>query len=516
MRLRINKPEKAAGLVTIIALGAMMGWGIVSVWFEVRPFWVDEWRIIYNLKFKSVPELWGRLAFMQQFPRTYLSLLKVFTSSFEYSYFSLRLPSFIIAVIAMVTVYQLAGRLFSKYNYNRFLLVLMLVSCGTFTEYFVQIKQYTMDLLLCVVALWQMVYLLEAVATGRKGSIAGYLLLCFSFLIAPFFSYTYPLAIAPVYVVLLVQHIGYWKTNVATQDKIKTILRQWLPLFLCTFSITLFYFVDVAQLTADKDMHGYWGHLMTKKGFDLQVFLGNIFHLLAQAGSGLVFWWLFGLVGIAAFLYGGYTSFSLISKTKLSLRELAGLYSVLLLLLLIGLHLIGKLPMGEPRLNAFAVPAISILLILLLDAVADKGGKVLVVSQVVTVILFAGLAGNVFSTIAASFTDGKYARRMQVYRSTQKAISIANEKKLSILITPDVAYPYENTRNLPFTNTVPGDWVLMTFPAYKAGESQTIYAIEDTAKIEGYLNQLPAGVTEVMAGDGINYSIRKTGLYNSN
>ncbi|MCF8449240.1 MAG: glycosyltransferase family 39 protein [Taibaiella sp.] len=509
MRLRINKPEKAAGLVTIIALGAMMGWGIVSVWFEVRPFWVDEWRIIYNLKFKSVPEIWGRLAFMQQFPRTYLSLLKFFTASFDYSYFSLRLPSFIIAVVAMLSSYQLAGRLFSKYNYNRFLLVLMLVSCGTFTEYFVQIKQYTMDLLLCVAALWQMVYLLEAVATGRKGSIAGYLLLCFSFLIAPFFSYTYPLAIAPVYVVLLVQHIGYWKTEKATQDKIKTILRQWLPLFLCTFSITLFYFVDVAQLTADKDMEGYWGHLMLKKGFDFRFFLGNIFHLLAQAGSGLLFWWLFGLLGTAALLYGIYKSSRMVSQSQHSLRDLAGLYSVLLILLLIGLYILGKLPMGEPRLNAFAIPAISILLILLLDAVADRGGKVLVVSQVITVILYAGLAGNVFSTIVASFTDGKYARRMQIYRSTQKAISIANEKKLPILITPDVAYPYEKTQNLPFANTVPGDWVLMTFPAYKAGESQPVYAIDDTAHIDEYLKQLPAGVKEVMAGDGVNYRIVK-------
>ena len=95
-----------------------MIWGAVTLLWEVRPFWVDEWRIIYNLKFKSEEELWGKLAFMQQFPRLYLSLLKLFTAKLHYSYFSLRLPSFLIGTAAMWGVYRLAGKVYEPNNYN--------------------------------------------------------------------------------------------------------------------------------------------------------------------------------------------------------------------------------------------------------------------------------------------------------------------------------------------------------------------------------------------------------------
>ncbi len=495
----------AARYVTLFTMGVILLWGGVSVFFEVRPFWVDEWRIIYNLKFRDVPGLWGKLDFMQQFPRTYLSILKEWTSRNDYSYFSLRMPSYLVGVAAMVLMYRMAVRLFPAEKYNRSLMVLMLVSCGTFTEYFVEVKQYTMDLLLAVVALWQTRMLL--LVSEKKVTGGWYVLLCLSLLIAPFFSYTYPIVIAPAFVVLLVQNILSWKERKGEGGSVRVFLMQWLPLFLCTFSITVFYLKDACLLGKDEDMHRFWAHLMMEGGFDPVKFLVNFFHFFAQAGSGFVFWWLFGIFCTVSFGYGIYKTFLQIKDGSRDQNSLMMLYCVLLPIVVMVLYSADKLPVGEPRLSAFAVPAISIMLVAFLSE--NWPAKTRKVLSVISFAMFAGLAGNVVSTIVASFTDSKYSKRMEIYRNTQAAIVTAQDKSIPIMITPGVAYPYELTRNLPFDNTVPGDWVLMTFPSYSAEGKIPVYGIADLSEPDHALGRLPSGVDSVMMGDGIRYEVVK-------
>ena len=500
---KTRNPEKIVRAVTLFTLGVMVVWGVVSVFREVRPFWVDEWRIIYNLKFKTIEELWGPLALMQQFPRAYISLLKWWTATQGYSYFSLRLPSLLVALAAMGAVYALARRVWPAGNHRKYLLVLMLVSCGTFTEYFVQVKQYTMDLFLAVLALWQLVWLMEVGERGVK-SITGYLLLCVGLLVAPFFSYTYPIVIAPVFMVVFVQDVALWRRKSGVET-VKRITLQWLPLFLCTFSITLFYVADVAQLSADGQMRYYWKGLVNEDGFSVVVFAEHVFHVLAQPGSGFLFWWLFGLLCMVALGYGGYTAWRNLRAPETGARAMLLLYAVALLLVMMALNVAGRLPLGEPRLNAFAVPAIAVLLINLLDAVATTS-RLHKAGAVISYILVAGLAGNILSTVYASFADGKYQRRMATYHATQRAIEQAQAQRLPILVTPEVAWPYDKTRNLPDTvNNVPGDWVLMTWPAFTPGHAMRVYNIPDTQNVQQYFSQLPDGIVAVMVGDGMHY-----------
>jgi hypothetical protein len=78
-----------------------------------------------------------------------------------------------------------------------------------------------------------------------------------------------------------------------------------------------------------------------------------------------------------------------------------------------------------------------------------------------------------------------------------------------VLITPGVAYPYENTVNFPYDGTVPGDWVLMTFPGYRVGAGVEVFAIQDSNDIMKQINQLPGNVKMAMVGDGLNYRIVK-------
>lgn len=499
-----GRPGKALRAVVLITLFVMATWGLVSVVASVRPFWVDEWRIIYNLKFLIPQEIWGKLAFMQQFPRLYLFLLKMFTSTMSYSYWSLRAIPYLAGLAAIWCIYDTAQRIYSNKEPYRYLMVMMLLSCNTFTEYFVEVKQYSMELLLAAAAVWQLHYLLRM--ADKAPGIVNYVLFCIAMLLCPFFSYTYPIVIAPVYIVILLHNIFAWNSG-SRSANIRNMFLQWLPLFLCTFGITVFYAIDASHLATDGDMQGYWKHLMPGDPTTVNIH-ERIFHFLAQAGSGLVFWWLFGLSCTASVILGLLRTVKNLRQRENSIQSSLVLYGILVVLLVVALNVAGKLPLGEPRLNAFGIPALSILLIALLQAVRQKVSQKLA-PNIFFYLLLAGLLGNIYTTITACFTDGKYERRIETYRATQKALSLAAKEHLPILITPGVTYPYEQTENLPSHDLMPGDWVLMTWPAYDAVEALAVYAIPDTTDLEQYLVRLPAGIDKVMVGDGLNYRVVK-------
>ncbi len=301
MQFNLKNPEKIVRRATLFTLFFMVAWGIISVIFQIRPFWIDEWRVIYNLKFKTSTELWGPLDFMQQFPRVYLQLVKGFTSWFNYNYFSLRLPSFIVGSFTMLLAWRVMKRIFPDGHFNRFLFVIILISSCTFTDYFVQIKQYTMDLLLSLVAMWQFIELIELPKIAKINWF-NYLVLCLSFAIVPYFSYIYPIAISPVFIIVFIQALLKFKGH-STAYALRNGLIQGFPLFLCLINILWFYKIDVAQLMADKGMQKFWGHLMMKDGFSIGAFLNNFFNFFAEEGAGLIYWLLFGILGMGSFIF---------------------------------------------------------------------------------------------------------------------------------------------------------------------------------------------------------------------
>ncbi len=506
MQFNIKNPEKVVRRATLFTLLFMVAWGIISVIFQIRPFWIDEWRVIYNLKFKTSAELWGPLDFMQQFPRVYLQLVKGFTSWFNYNYFSLRLPSFIVGSLTMLMAWRVMKRIFPEGHFNRFLFVIILISSCTFTDYFVQIKQYTMDLLLSLIALWQFIELIE-LPKAAKINWFSYLILSLSFAVVPYFSYIYPIAISPVFIIVFIQALLRFKDNKASMA-FKQGLNQGFPLLLCLISILLFYKIDVAQLMADKGMHQYWGHLMMKDGFNLGSFLNNFFNFFAEEGAGLIYWLLFGILGMGSFIFGIYYTIKYALKNVQGFNEQIRLYCVMLLIVVTILFLAGKFPMGEPRLNSFTVPSMAILMILLLDSLAEVG-KLRKVSVILSVILYVGVIGNIYTTFFSSISGPEYNKKLSIYRATEKAISEAQSKHLPIYITPEVAYPYDKTLNLPYNTTVPGDWVLKTFPAFDAKTNTPVINIKSVSEITNPTSQVSTTGKEIMIGDGLVYSVLK-------
>jgi hypothetical protein len=283
---------------------------------------------------------------------------------------------------------------------------------------------------------------------------------------------------------------------------------QWTPLALCTVAIAVFYKVDVSQLMDDHGMHKFWGHLMMAHGFSWESFFVNFYMLFAEIGAGVIFWLTFGILGIAAFLFGIYKCATSMKQQKTGFSEQVRLYSALMLVLVIVLFAAGKFPLGEPRLNAFTIPAISVLLIYFLDKLRQRRYTARL-AVVLSVMLYIGVIGNIYTTFFNSITGPEYAKKMNIYKTTEDAIIMAQAQRLPILVTPSVAYPYDNTWNLPFKGTVPGDWVLKTFPAYKVAENIPVYGINDLSHVKEYMKQLPPSIKTVMAGDGSRFLVIK-------
>jgi hypothetical protein len=147
--------------------------------------------------------------------------------------------------------------------------------------------------------------------------------------------------------------------------------------------------------------------------------------------------------------------------------------------------------------------------------------------KVLSLILFIGAAGSIFSAPLVEFGSDKYKKTLVIYENSEAAIRLADSKHIPLFITSEVAYPYSKIINYPctkiaarglcippdssaercarFVENMPGDWVLKTLPAYKVNRSVRVYAINDTSELFQCLQQLPAGVGSVIVGDGTSF-----------
>src|SRR3989338_10809121 len=185
-----------------------------AIFVAHRPFWLDEWYIISNIKFKSYLEVFNHLEYTQ-FPRVYLVLLKAFAGLFNFSEVSLRLIPYFCGLIAIVFSYYLAGSVLYKGDKKRRLIFSLLLICNVITAYYlIQVKQYTMELLWALLAIWQYYYYSQDLQIPNRSFSQGTVAILI-FLIGPFFSYTYPIAAAPTVLTLA----WFWlstKKNAAT------------------------------------------------------------------------------------------------------------------------------------------------------------------------------------------------------------------------------------------------------------------------------------------------------------
>jgi len=384
-----------------------------------------------------------------------------------------------------------------------FLFLLIIISSQTFLNYFVQMKQYEMEIFLSLAGIAQLIYLVEMDQQGLKNKF-GYLLLCLSFIIAPFFSYTYPIVLMPVYVLVFFRGIQLLRSPQSGHAKTLKLFLLWLPLVLGAISIAVFYVIDVSQVLQDKNMYCFW-HSKVLGGDNrgiVQLAL-NFWDFFGSPGSGLVFQVIFSILGIAALIFA-LTRAGRLAASYSVISRAVHQYALLLILVVFLLFLSGKLPLGEARLNAFTFPAVAILIVAMLSAWAT--GKWARLSSGLSLLLFAGLLGNVVTTIINNFSLHDYPKAMQIYRNTEAAIADAQTRKIPIAVTNEIAYPYDILHDDACLEQLNGASILKTFPAYKTQDMLPVYT-SNTMQ-----SPLPMGVNTAIVGDGLHYHLVRSAV----
>jgi hypothetical protein len=493
----MRKPAFTPYRITLCIVVLVLLWGLSLSLFELQPFWIDEWRLIYNLKFSQAGELWKPLKYTQQFPRLYLAALKAVTEAFNFSYASLRLPAWFVSLGSLLLAWRLMLRIFpQRGQVFSLLFVVALISSPAFTEYMVQTKHYAAEIFLALLAIWQLLELRSVIVVGMSHP-ARYLLLCLSMAIAPFFSYTYPIAIAPVFLLTGIQAINALRSRSPGH-----FLLLSLPLLLGVLSIGLFYYTDVRQLMNDEAMHRYWAYRMSQSG--LLQSMANLWYFFAYVGAGLGLEIVFGVLGIAGFLQGLWHTIPSLSHAHTEKQRWLQTYAVLLVLLVLGLFLAGKLPLGEAKFSAFCVPVLVLLSVFFVQYLYGRFGTIVFA---IACALYVVLLGNIASVIYQSFNGETRNQRMAIYDATQRAIGEAQALHAPILVTPEVALPDLIVHKVPFLENISADAVLRTFPAYDARIGLPVYTIADTTRTTVQAVALPAATTAAMVGNGSSFRL---------
>lgn len=411
-----RKLEKALLALTALVLVSLVILELVSVFLPIKPFWVDEWFIIYNLKSRTAHELWGQLAFYQQFPRAFLVLVKWFTSFFQYSYWSLRLPSCIISIASLLILTKLSLKIYPGNRLFACLFVTILASSNPFLEYFVETKQYPLDHLACIMAVWQ---LAELIGLSDRRTLLSWrwVLLCVSFIVLPFTSYVYIVAIFPVFFII---PFRLWAHRQQVSSTPRYLIHMIVPLALGLTGLAAFYFFDLRFSLGDPIMRDRWNFLMFREKSISYAWLHSIYPLFSQVGSGLLFETIFGFLGITGFLSSMYMLKKIFRRMK-TLEDHLIIYSVLIIIATLALYFTDKIPLGTPRLNLFTVIPLSVLIIFIIRMWANYL-KTNSRKLVLPIVLMAGTLGNIVTFSINSFTGSVYRKRLAIYRETEKAL----------------------------------------------------------------------------------------------
>lgn len=479
--------ENVTRIIGYVTIAFFLCTGVAAAVAAIQPFWLDEWFIIQNLKFRTPEALWGKLEYMQQFPRLYLQALKVISDTFNYSYSSLRLPSFMVHTMGVILCLSLGRKLFKGHVPAVFAFVLIYISFKTSLDYFVQVKQYTMEMFLGLVAMWQMMSI-HKILNKERLSIPHWVLLYISMGTVTFFSYTYPILAIGMFYIISVRH-AIMKRDEMPQPYSPHITAL---ILLSVAGITLFYIYDVMYVMHDTGMQDYWKDYIMKEGFSFKLFFGNIFKLFAHQGAGALFEIIFGILGIAGWVLGFY-EFRKNVKSREPLDIMVA-FATTVVALMVVLFALGKLPLGAHRLNAFATPLLALLSVNFLLWL-KKYSRLKVPAIALLSILLLAQAGNVFSSVINNMTSEEHKKKQRIYNQVSSCILLAQDKKLPIVAHRSIAFPGDVHAE------VTGDWVLETFPAYDVRSRLPVLAVNRREDTEALMRTQKTSAAMYIAAD---------------
>lgn len=169
--------------------------------FSIRAFWLDEWITVFEMKIRGKSLLFHTLRGFE-FPRGLLVLMKIFASLGNFSNFSLRLVPALTAVAIVWLTILLARRMFSQTGAR--LLFIVSIFCNKYTvHYLPQVRHYSTQILWAMIAVF--IYDQLFVRLQNHGENYKKAIIFFSFLIGPFFSYSFSVVLIPIICLLAAQ-----------------------------------------------------------------------------------------------------------------------------------------------------------------------------------------------------------------------------------------------------------------------------------------------------------------------
>jgi hypothetical protein len=180
---------RAGDWAILIAGGAVLTAGAVR--YAHQPsFWLDEAFVAVSLRHPSARTLFAPLEYGQYFPRIYLSCIALLRQVAGYHIWVLRLLPFLCFVVATIFWARLLARRTGGILVVGLVSSALLLGAAFWLDQAIQLKQYTSDVMLCLVPfLLPDSFFDESLAEGKRKMA----LVC---LAAPFLlSYAYPLSL---------------------------------------------------------------------------------------------------------------------------------------------------------------------------------------------------------------------------------------------------------------------------------------------------------------------------------
>lgn len=420
---------------------------------NVKGFWLDEWFILYNIKFRSYSALFGNLYYMQQFPRIYLCIVKFISEIFNYNYFAIRVLPCSIQILNILLIYFIIGNiLFPKSKIKEFLFILFFLSFHTTIFYFSQLKAYTMDIFFTFMSIWYFYYLSRNYKTIKIKSLAYIGMLFFIFL-GSFFSYTFPIVVTPIIFIFFI-------TFFSESFKGKLSLKPIMPIAIFVLALVLNYFTDLKFVLTNKGQYQNFDMYVMqyqslgsiiKSLFNIvwiftsmfffdkaynTYFLGLLYFvkiiilISVLLGFLLVFYRNFIKLKIQKIKY--FNTFSFLNVPGIEIYLLSLFFATLIL------YFLKMLPVGTHRINYFCFTFSTYFLITGIFFIISKFNRIKYF--LLPIILFA----SIFPAIQMNINEIKGSNMdfdQKIYENVGKAVDVAQANHLPIVVFYNEFYP---------------------------------------------------------------------------
>jgi hypothetical protein len=417
-----------------------------------KPFWYDEWFVIANLKFRAVSDFWGSpLDGLQMFPRIYLLLIKLFSELFDHSFLSIRIIPYIVQILAFFLYFKIIKTYFNWSPGYVLLAAFFIVSLHTSTSYFSQIKQYSMEIFMSAVALYQYFNF------GKKKTVVYT-----PFFLGPLFSYTYPIVISPLFINEFIQIVIY-------KNKEKKYY-FFIASFLFLISIIISIMTDLKYVLGNPSCAWWYESSLASytsvKSFFYNMCLSffNFFTIIWSQESFFNFLYIKILVCIISVIGLG----CIICKKKDPIEK----YIITLLVVIFALFLAKLMPIGPNRLNCSFVIIVIYCFIFGADSIKNILKNSLISRNIVLVFMYFvalfPLAYNYGNELMGK--NDLFSRSM--YKNFGSAISKAYELNSDIYVSEAITEKLQNN-----VNFIPLG--LKSHPNYKASSPKDIFIVKD-------------------------------------